>query len=201
MSNFVRLTLTALPLLVLTACGGGADKQGPGTGVRAAQALPAGQIGKLCIFGARRPPVTIVHRDATGAQWHGDVKESDYKLMRTKWFSRSDKRMTTVVAAPRVKVYRVKIDDNCYDKNKKTYHACTKTITADLTPIRVIARALDLGDASNLARQECSRRVRDTIAKKTDVRQEGHDLRCKIIATTKCSLPAPKQKPKPKSAE
>lgn len=211
-----------LPLLILSAalaaCSGGSDKAAkphtapPPASAAAASAPPAGtpgkstlalgappvaEVGDLCLFRARKDPVMSGFKDATGAQWEGEIGARDLAAMRTKWFGRSDKRVATIVTRPRVDTLRVRIDDNCYDAGRKVYYACSKVLTADLAPIRGFARARTMEGAQALAVQLCEKKVRQVVESAIDIRQENVDLRCRVVEQAYCELPPAPPPPAP----
>ncbi len=130
------------------------------------EAPPVAEVGNLCTYRTRKDPVMQGFSDRSGAQWEGEIRVRDVPTMDTKWFSPSDKRVATMVARPRVEVYRVRVDDNCYNAATKTYHACSKVLEADLTQVRGFARAQPRASdrARDPALREEGRRDRGQVA-------------------------------------
>lgn len=163
-------------------------------------APPIGEVGNACTFRPRKDPVMQGYRDRSGQSWEGEVRVRDVATMDPKFISPSDKRVATLVARPRVDKFRMRVDDNCYNAETKTYYACTKVLEADLSPIRGFARALSIEQARNLAIQLCERKVADVMDEKINVKQDNTDLRCRIVVQTFCELP-PAPPPPPAAAK
>ena len=161
-------------------------------------APPLAETGNLCTYRPRKEPVMQGHSDRTGAQWEGEVTIRDLPSMETKWFSPSDKRLVTMVARPRTEVFRVRIDDNCYNAEAKKYYACSKVLEADLSKVRGFARGPTLEHARALAVQLCEKKVAEVVDRSIQVRQENIDTRCHVYEQAWCALPpAPKPPPAP----
>jgi hypothetical protein len=163
-------------------------------------APPIAEVGNLCTYRTRKDPVMQGHSDRTGAHWEGEVRVRDLPSMDPKWFSPSDKRMATLVAKPRVESFRTRVDDNCYNAQSKTYHACTKVLEADLTKIRGFARALTIERARTLAVLLCEKKVAEVVAANADIRQDNFDLKCRVVEQAFCDLP-PAPPPAPATAK
>ena len=161
-------------------------------------APPLAETGNLCTYRLRKEPVMQGFSDRTGAQWEGEVRVRDLPSMDTKWFSPSDKRLATLVARPRVEVFRVRIDDNCYNAATKTYYSCSKVLEADLSKVRGFARALTPERARALAVQLCEKKVAEIVDRSVQVHQESIDTRCYVFEQAYCELPpAPPPPPAP----
>ena len=161
-------------------------------------APPLAETGNLCTYRPRKEPVMQGYGDRSGAQWEGEVKVADLPNMDPKWFSPSDKRLATMVARPHTEVFRMRIDDNCYNAATKTYHACTKVLEADLSKVRGFARALTLERARALAVQLCEKKVAEIVERSIQVQQENLDMRCHVYEQAYCALPpAPPPPPAP----
>ena len=161
-------------------------------------APPVAEVGNLCTYRARKEPVMQGYADGTGAQWEGEVQVRDLPSFNSKWFNPSDKRLATMVARPRVGVFRVRIDDNCYNAATKTYSACTKVLETDLGKVRGFARAMTPERATALAVQLCEKKVAELVEGSAEIRQENIDLRCHVFEQAYCALPpAPPAPPSP----
>jgi len=162
------------------------------------EAPPIGEVGNLCTYRTRKDPVMQGFSDRSGAQWEGEIRVRDLPTMDPKWFSPSDKRVATIVARPRVENFRVRVDDNCYDAQTRTYRACTKVLEADLTQVRGFARALTIEGARNLAIQLCEKKVTELVGVQAEIRQDNLDMRCYAMEQAFCELPpAPPPPPAP----
>lgn len=192
-----------LSAALLAACARGGDQTAkpepgsPGAAVADASgrstfeldAPAVAEVGNLCLYRQRKDPVMQAHKDRRGASWEGEVRVRDLPTFDTKWTGPSDRRVGTVVARPRVDRFRVRIDDNCYDAARKSYHACTKVLEADLSAVRGFARAPTVGEASALAIQLCERKVAEIVQGSLEINQENQDLRCRVIDQAWCDLP------------
>jgi hypothetical protein len=152
-------------------------------------APPIGEVGNACTFRPRKDPVMQGYRDRSGASWEGEVRVRDVATMDPKFISPSDKRVATLVARPRVDKFRLRVDDNCYNAETKTYSSCSKVLEADLSPVRGFARALTIQQARSLAIQLCEKKVADVVDEKINIKQDNVDLRCRIVEQTFCELP------------
>lgn len=152
-------------------------------------APPVAEVGSLCLFRPRKDPVMIAHRDRTGAAWEGEIRVRDVPRFEPELISQSDTRIATVVARPRVDMFRARVDDNCYDPARKAYYACTKVLEADLSAVRGFARALTMPEARALAVQLCEKKVAEIVQTSIEIRQENQDLRCRAIEQAFCDLP------------
>jgi len=153
------------------------------------EAPPVAETGNLCTFRPRKEPVMQGYSDRSGAQWEGEVTVADLPNMDTKWFGPFDKRLATTVARPRTEVFRVRIDDNCYNAETKKYYACSKVLEADLSKVRGFARALTQERARALAIQLCEKRVAEIVDRSIQVRQDNIDTRCYVYEQAWCELP------------
>ncbi|MFO0988889.1 MAG: hypothetical protein U1F37_16275 [Alphaproteobacteria bacterium] len=161
-------------------------------------APPLAETGNLCTYRKRQAPVMQGYADRTGAQWEGEVTIRSLPNMDTKWFGPFDKRLATMVARPRIDVFRVRIDDNCLDPQTKKYYSCTKVLEADLSKVRGFARALTPERARALAVQLCEKKVAEIVADSAQIRQESIDTRCHVYEQAFCELPpAPPPPPAP----
>lgn len=161
-------------------------------------APPLAETGNLCTYRPRKEPVMQGYVDRSGAQWEGEVTIRDLPSMDTKWFGPFDKRLITMIARPRTEVYRVRIDDNCYDAATKKYSSCTKVLEADLSKVRGFARALTPERARALAVQLCEKKVAEIVERSIQVQQENIDMRCHVYEQAYCELPpAPPPPPAP----
>jgi len=210
----MRRPLSVLLMLsALAACSG--DEKGVATPAPASPALaaptastssfeydapPIGEVGNACNFRQRKDPVMQGFRDRTGASWEGELRVRDVASMDPKWFSPSDKRVATLVARPRTDKFRLRVDDNCYNAQTKTYYSCSKVLEADFTQIRGFARAVTIEQARSLAIQLCEKKVTAVMEAATDTRQDNTDLRCRIVTQTFCELP-PAPPPPPAAAK
>lgn len=197
-----RLTLFAtLPLcLALAACGSAGDRPPPPK--PDAVSAPLAGVGDMCSYAERKKPVIVAHKFWTGRAYFGDLKSSDLPELRAKWFlGGSGGKVSTSVARPKLEVYRLKTDGNCYDAEKKVYYSCTKTVATRIGDIRVVGRAINQRDADFLALEVCNSQMRDRIEKQTQIERDTTDLRCVIVARKRCPLPppAPKKKTEKKS--
>jgi hypothetical protein len=162
------------------------------------EAPPLAEVGNLCTYRPRKDPVMQAYSDRSGAQWQGEVTVRDLPAMDPKWFSPSDKRLATMVARPRTEVFRVRIDDNCFNADTRKYYSCTKVLEADLSKVRGFARALTHERARALAVQLCQQKVSEIVEKSIQVRQENIDMRCHVYEQAHCDLPpAPPPPPAP----
>ncbi|HEY7610664.1 MAG TPA: hypothetical protein VIF14_15655, partial [Alphaproteobacteria bacterium] len=191
--NELRAPISGPPARFLT-YGNEAQPRGQVTGVASnpsfeMDAPPVAEVGNLCTYRTRKDPVMQGYSDRSGAQWEGEIHVRDLPSLDPKWFSPSDKRMATMVARPRVAVFRARIDDNCYNAATKTYAACTKVLETDLSRVRGFARALTLERAGALAVQLCEKKVAELVDKSTEIRQENIDLRCHVFEQAFCELP------------
>jgi hypothetical protein len=148
------------------------------------------EVGDPCLFRQRKDPVMQAHRDRTGASWHGEVRVRDVPGFQTKWLPAFDKRVATVIARPRVDTFRVRIDANCYDAARKSYHSCSKVLESDLSAIRGFARAPTTSEAGALAVQLCERKVAEAVEKSIEIAQDNQDLKCRRVQEAWCDLPA-----------
>jgi len=163
------------------------------------EAPPMAEVGNLCTYRTRKEPVMQGHSDRSGAGWEGEVRVRDLPSMDPKWFSPQDKRLATMVARPRLDTFRVRIDDNCYNPQTRTYASCTKVLEADLSKVRGFARALTLERARSLAILLCEKKVTELVEATAAPRQENLDLRCHVFEQAFCELPpAPPPPPDPK---
>ena len=192
-----------LSAALLAACARGGDEatkpepSSPGAAVADASsrsvfeldAPPMAEVGNLCLYRQRKDPVMQAHRDRRGGSWEGEIRVRDVPTYDTKWTGPFDRRVGTVVAQPRVDKFKVRVDDNCYDAARKSYHACTKVLEADVAPVRGFARAPTMPEASALAIQLCERKVAEVVEASIEVKQENQDLRCKVIDQAWCDLP------------
>ena len=122
----------------------------------------------------------------------------DVPTMDPKWFSPSDKRVVTMIARPRLETFRVRIDDNCYNAQTKTYSSCTKVLEADVSKVRGFVRALTLERARGLAIQLCEKKVLELIEATVVTKQDNLDLTCHVAEQAFCELPpAPPPPPAP----
>lgn len=153
------------------------------------EAPPLAEVGNLCTYRPRKDPVMQGYSDRSGAHWEGEVTVADLPNMNPKWFGPSDKRLATMVARPRTEMFRVRIDDNCYNAETKKYHACTKVLEADLSKVRGFARALSLDRARVLAVQLCQQKVSEIVERSVEIRQENLDMRCHVYEQAHCELP------------
>lgn len=161
-------------------------------------APPLAETGNLCTYRPRKEPVMQGYADRTGAQWEGEVTIRDLPNMDTKWFGPFDKRLATMVARPRTEIFRVRIDDNCFDAQTKKYYSCQKVLEADLSKVRGFARALTEERAQALAVQLCEKKTAEIVERSIQVRQESIDTRCHVYEQTFCELPpAPPPPPAP----
>ena len=158
-------------------------------------APPVAEVGNLCAFRQRKDPVMSGFSDRTGASWEGEVRVRDVATMDPKWFSPSDKRVATLVARPRVDTFRVRVDDNCYNAQTRSYYSCSKVLEADLSKIRGFARGLTLQQARRLAIQLCEKKVAEVVQTTLNLEQDNADLRCRIVEQAFCELPPPPPPP------
>jgi hypothetical protein len=163
------------------------------------EAPPIGEVGNLCTYRTRKDPVMQGHSDRSGAGWEGELRVRDLPNLDPKWISPQDKRVVTMVARPRLDAFRVRIDDNCYNPQTRTYASCTKVLEADLSKVRGFARALTLERARALAVLLCEKKVAELVEQLAAPRQENLDLRCHVFEQAYCELPpAPPPPPDPK---
>jgi hypothetical protein len=163
------------------------------------EAPPIAEVGNLCTYRTRKDPVMQGHSDRSGAGWEGELRVRDLPNLDPKWISPQDKRVATMVARPRLDAFRVRIDDNCYNPQTKTYASCTKVLEADLSKVRGFARALTLERARSLAVLLCEKKVAELVEQLAAPRQENLDLRCHVFEQAYCELPpAPPPPPDPK---
>jgi hypothetical protein len=161
-------------------------------------APPLGEVGNLCTYRTRKEPIMQGFADRSGAGWEGEIRVRDLPTMDPKWFSPSDKRVATMIARPRLETFRVRIDDNCYNAQTKTYSSCTKVLEADLSKVRGFARALTLERARGLAIQLCQKKVLELVEATTVGNQDNLDLTCHVAEQAFCELPpAPPPPPAP----
>jgi hypothetical protein len=161
-------------------------------------APPIAEVGNLCLFRPRKEPVMSGFADRTGAQWEGEIRVRDLASLEDKLIDPFDKRVATVVTRPRVDIFRMRIDDNCYDATRKVYYACTKVVTADLTGVRGFARAMTVDRARALSIQLCEKKVAQVVGAAIGIQQDNTDLRCHVSEQAFCTLPpAPAPAPPP----
>ncbi len=205
MKSAIRAGLAVACSLALLGCGDGDRKNSsappaapsaaapsaaePPPATRTADLPAIAGTGELCAYGQRSEPVMMAYKDATGAAWLGEIRPRDAENMRTKWFGTSDKRVPTVLATPRVEVYRQRVDDNCYDAARRVYYSCTKTLEADVRAVRGLARAVTMGDARALALQLCEKKVSEIVAGTIEINQENRDIKCRVAEETYCPPP------------
>lgn len=196
------LIVLALTLLLL-GCGearrGPAATENPGPlpdSDIATRPAAASAAGDLCAYRERKDPVIAGYQDQAGNAWSGEIRPQDRESLETKYPGPFDRRIATAVAKPRVAVYRARVDDNCYDAARRVYYSCTRTIEADVAPVRGFARALEMTQAHALARQLCEKKVREIAEKALELRVDSLDLRCTIAEDAFCALP-PAPPPRP----
>lgn len=191
-------SILAVPVcLALASCGGKSD--GPPPPKPDPVSAPLTGIGDMCSYAERKKPVIVAHRFWNGSTFYGDLKGEDLAKLRSKWIPNTVRSVATSVARPRVQVYRVKTDGNCYDKEKKVYYSCTKTLETPVGDIRGLARADDPRRADLLALRICRDEMRKSIEEKSEIDLTTVDLGCTIAVRRRCPLPpAPPPKPKKK---
>jgi hypothetical protein len=200
MSKRVCGPLALACALLLPGCGDGERKSAsappaaasaapPATARPAPDPPPIAGVGELCAYGARKEPVMMAYKDATGAAWMGEIRARDAEAMKTKWLGAFDKRVPTVLATPRVEIYRQRVDDNCYDAARRVYYSCTKVLEADVRPVRGLARAVTMADARALALQLCEKRVGEIVAQTIEINQENRDIKCRVAEEAYCPPP------------
>lgn len=190
--------ILVLPVcLALTACGGSGDR--PPAPKPDPVSAPLAGVGDMCSYAERKEPILVAHKFWTGRAYYGDLKSRDLPELRAKWFlGGSGGKVATTVARPKLEVYRLKTDANCYDAEKEVYYRCTKTSATPLGDIRAIGRAINQREADLLAVRICDRAVRERIEKKTQIGRETTDLGCVVAARKRCPLPPP---PAPKKKD
>jgi hypothetical protein len=163
-----------------------------------AAAPPAVNVGDLCSYRERKEPIIVVHKDATGNQYFGEVQGKDLEQFRLAWGGASGKNLATAVARPRVDVYRASVEDNCYDAQRRVYYSCRKTISEPVGQIHAFARAPSMPEARALALQVCRKKLDEIVQEKLEIDQENRDKGCRIVAENWCAAPpAPPPKPAP----
>lgn len=135
--------------------------------------------------------------DRSGAGWEGEIRVRDLPTMDPKWFSPQDKRVATLIARPRVEAFRVRIDDNCYNAQTKTYSSCSKVLEADLSKVRGFARAVSLERARALAILLCEKKVVELVEQFAATKQDNLDLSCHVYEQAYCELPPAPPPPPP----
>jgi hypothetical protein len=206
-----RLPAAVALLALVAACGGSSPTSAPpGTPPSAAGAASGGNpalrpqrtapdpdlpkmatTGDICVYATRAEPIMQGHRDATGSDYLGEVRVRDVASFETKWISAFSRDIATAVARPRVEKYRVVVDDNCFDPQRRVYTRCTKVIEVDLSKVRGFARAVEMPGAHALAAWLCEQKVRELVLEATEVQQDSRDLRCGIAEERYCPRPAP----------
>lgn len=162
-------------------------------------APPIAEVGNLCTYRTRKEPIMQGFVDRSGAGWEGEIRVRDLPSLDPKWFSPQDKRVATLIARPRVETFRVRIDDNCYNAQTKTYSSCSKVLEADLSKVRGFARAVSLERARSLAILLCEKKVVELVEQTAATKQDNLDLSCHVYEQAYCDLPpAPPPPPDPK---
>lgn len=182
--------LAAAAALSLAACA--PEKSAPPTRAdQVAEAAPsgAGPAGEICRYGPRPRSVYVATRHSSGQAYQGDMQADDIPKMNPNWFGSGSSLVATAIAAPGINIWRVQVNDNCYDARRKVYYSCTKTLSADLRNIRALVRAESYSTARKLAVDLCEQRVLQRIADKVDVRIDHRKLRCRIVQVARCPLP------------
>lgn len=206
MDRRVRPLAAAALLALASACGGSSPppSAGPGASGSGAGAAPLrptrttpdpelpkmAVTGDLCVYATRAEPIAQGHRDSTGADYLGEVRTRDAASFDTKWLSAFNRDIATAVARPRVEKYRVSVDDNCFDPQRRVYTRCVKVIEVDLSKVRGFARAVEMPGAHHLATWLCEQKVRDLVTEQAEVQQDSRDLRCGIVEQRFCKPPA-----------
>lgn len=185
----MRFIFVLFPCLLLAACGSDNGPQ-PTNSLPPRPAAPTANLtGDICSYKPRKDPIVVAHRDAKGAAWRGDIKAADNASFENKWSFLKARVVASAVAAPRVSQYRARISDDCYDKASKKYYSCSKVVVADVSKVRSLGRAPTMEQALKLALEACERIVRKRVSEKLSIRQEGYDLKCRIIERARCPLP------------
>jgi hypothetical protein len=186
----------ALPIcFAVAACGAGGDRAAapPPDPVSA----PLAGVGDMCSYAERKEPVYVAHKFWTGRTFYGDLTGSDLPELRAKWFlGGTGGKVSTSVARPKLAVFRIKVDGNCYDEAKKVYYSCTKTVEAKLDDLRVLARAVEQRDADRLAFQICVDKMQERVEKQTQIVLDATNATCEVVARKLCPLPPPPPAPK-----
>lgn len=166
MNSAIRPFLAATAGLLLSTCA--ADKQ--------EQQAAA----DLCRFGERKTPIMMGYVDKTGEAYFGEIPVKEYdKLPRT---------VSTAVAAPRSKVYRLRVPKDCYNKKGDYYYSCPKVVAVDLSKLRGIGRAPTIVSAHRLAVRLCQHQTKALAAKQTGYSKTSVGLVCRVVQTTSCTL-------------
>lgn len=186
-------------LTVLAACqSDSAATKAPAPAPAPAAALPAVAVGELCSYEARKEPIIVVHRDATGGQFYGEVQGKDLEQFRLRWGGLSGKQLATAVARPRVDIYRASVEDNCYDEQRRVYYSCRKVIQEPVGQIHAFARAPTMAEARALAIQVCENKLDAIVQEKLELDQDNRDKKCRIMSERWCEAPpAPPPRPAP----
>lgn len=187
-------------LLALAACQSDSAATKAPTPAPKPAALPAVDVGDLCSYSERKEPIIVVHKDATGNQYFGEVQGKDLQQFRLKWGGLTGKTLATAVARPRVDVYRASVEDNCYDAQRRVYYSCRKVIQEPVGHIHAFARAPTMTDAHALALQVCRAKFDAVVQEKLEIDQENRDKRCRIVAERWCDAP-PAPPPPPPAAK
>jgi hypothetical protein len=201
-----RLPVAAALLALMAACGGSTPAGAPPSAagatsggnpqLRPQRTTPDPELPKLattgdiCVYATRAEPIIQGHRDATGSDYLGEVRVRDVATFDTKWLSAFNRNLATAVARPRVEKYRVSVDDNCFDPQRRVYTRCTKVIEVDISKVRGFARAVEMPGAHALATWLCEQKVRDMVIEATEIQQDSRDLRCGIVEQRYCAPPA-----------
>lgn len=134
----------------------------------------------LCRFGERQAPILMGYIDKTGEGYLGEIPVKDYdKLPRT---------VSTAVAAPRSKVYRLRVPKDCHNKKGDYYYSCPKVVAVDLSKLRGIGRAPTIVSANRLAIRLCQHQTKALAAKQTGYSKVSTGLTCRVVQTTSCAL-------------
>ncbi len=148
-----------------------------------------GDVGDPCRYGKRSKNVFVAVKHYSGPAYRGDFEAGDLEKVRPKWGGATPRRLATATAAPSVNVWRVRVSDNCYDPKRKIYYNCTKTLRANLSPIRAMVRAARHEDARRLAVHFCQQRVIQAVAKQIGPSHYRSSLGCRIIDDRWCKIP------------
>ncbi len=179
-------------LVILASCGGGSTQTGK-TGNGAVDDPIAGDI---CEYRDRQSKTFAqALKFATGGTKLGELTPELRALMVPKFGGNKNRSVATALARARRGDYRVRIDGNCYDANTRTYYACTKVVSADLSKIRALARASTMAEARRFALTMCESLALREAEKVARVRQSSFDTRCRIAVIRRCAPPPePKKK-------
>ncbi len=153
-------------------------------------APPIAEVGNLCTYRTRKDPVMQGFVDRSGGGFEGELRIRDLPNLDPKWISPQDTRLATIVARPRLDAFRIRVDDNCYNAQTKTYYSCTKVLEADLSKVRGFARASEPPRARALAVLLCEKKVTELVEKIGAPKQENLDLHCHAYEQAFCELPA-----------